>query len=188
MGKLRFSVLFFCCLCVTINLTILSTLAATKTEGNAPMGNYGELIEGSPVSQIGFRATGGRSPVEEYGITVKEYSDRIVIRSFEKWARGEKGFDKEATLSKEEYKELWTRIEKYNVWTIKKSQTPLFFDAFWYDFVFLKDGKLNEVNETQGLEGGLRNVALILDELGKKKLGVSLYSQAGQSPMKGQVE
>lgn len=140
-------------------------------------GDYRDLIEGPPLSQISIRASGGRSPVEEYGITVKEYKTKIVIRSFEKWRKEGHGFDREAILSKAEYEDLWKQIEKANVWISEDSLDFSYTDLFAFEFTFSKNGRNHDVSAYGKLSDPLQATTLLVDELAKKKLNISPFSK-----------
>lgn len=175
MAKIKVMFLFLTVLTGSMWFISIYNRPANSNAEETSMGKYRDLIEGIPISQTGFRAYGGRSPIEEYGITVKEYPDKIVLRSFQIWRRGDDGFDKETIISKQEYENLWNEIEKFDIWKQKSSLAP-YFDGFVYDFTFLRNGKAHNVEA--GEVGLLDNVARLLDRLAYNKLGVRLYDDA----------
>ena len=139
--------------------------AASNSAEEGKMGQYGDFIEGPPISEISFRASGGRSPVEEFGITVKEYSKKIIIRSFKIWRRDENSFDKESELSKDEYQNLWKEIEKYDVWSLENSFEAEYTDAFTYEFTFSRDKKIKKIQAYGLSEPKLEQIIRFLNQL-----------------------
>ena len=167
-----------------LNFPLNELLAYSRNpaEGAEPMGTYRDALEGPPISEIGFKASGGRSPVEEYGITVKEYPDKIVIRSFELWRREEEGgFNKETVLTREEYENLWLEITRYNVWNLSDSFEAQHTDAFTYEFVFLKNKQTKRILDYGLSEPKLVDIARFLDQLASSKLGFSLFDKRAKT-------
>lgn len=135
--------------------------------------DYLELVREIPISQIGIISSGGRSDIKEYGMTVKEYDELIVIRVFKTPYSEKEAVDKKAILSKEEYEELWKRLEKLNIWSLKDVREPGYLDAFEHDLIFSRNDRNHQIHTTS-LEP-IQGIIDPLNELSKKKLGITLY-------------
>lgn len=162
---------------VVISLTTSVCVAKNDKREDDSM-QHSRVVALAPISQIGFKVHDARSPIEEFGIDVKEYPEnKIIIRSFEIWKRNHNGFDKEATLSKEEYENLWKKMQRFDVWSLEDFPYSSSFHPVTHDFIFSKAGKTHKIY-AQDLPQPLSDIVLLLDRVAKEKLGVSHYNSS----------
>ncbi|MBI4115393.1 MAG: hypothetical protein HY447_02335 [Candidatus Omnitrophica bacterium] len=131
--------------------------------------------ESIAISQITVRIYGGRSPVEEVGISIAEYHDEIIIRAFEKYYRegSPDEFDRSGTLPKWEYESLWKELDTLRIWKLKDASDAEMSDLFTHEFVFQKEGKENKFS-VYGLSTMKPYVEIekLIRTLAARKLGV----------------
>lgn len=152
------------------------TVSASIGEIELPTSNQQNRSEVNFVSEIEFKASGGRSPVQEYGIVLREYPKEIVLRVFKVWWRGEQTLDKEVTISKEEYETFWEQVNRLGVWELGDQFFSPYSDGFTHEFVFVKNGKSKKLVSLNP-EGPVWELINLLDDLCIQKLGVSLYNR-----------
>ena len=165
-------------LILVVDFHPMNTHADTSNSGqlNVRTQNRPERIQNGPLSGIRFRAFGGRSPVKEYGFSVEQYPQEIVIRTYKIWYNGQNKLDVKERLSIQEYEALWMKLEKLGVWNLKEVSERWYFDTFKHEFIFSsQDGKTHKV-ETTELEGPLWEIVLLLNALSEKELGIKLYN------------